>query len=188
MAQQLTHQRTSRRAALLLLALVVVLVSGAFETGPLGLGTAKASILLPQIGLQVGLQGDNSLTAEQLAEQLIVELEAKEAGSSGSSGATSSSTPRSSEPASADEDRPLQKENFVRQLAAMTSQTEGSTSGTSSPSSGSSSAGNGASLLSGTAMVMSDESPVERYAAELALSIPDAPGTELLRPPQPVIV
>ena len=166
MIQQAIHQRITCRAALVF-ALAIVLGSS-FSTN-----TVDASILLPDIGLQA----DSSLDAERL----ISEMEEQEDAPSGTSSGTPS--PRSDSDL-ADEKLPTQEEQYARQFAAMASQTDGSTSGTSSSSSGSSSTSGGASLLASAATIMPDNSLVERYATELALAIPDAPGNELLRPPQ----
>ena len=151
-----------------MLALVVVMSLG-FST------VADASILLPE----TGLLGDNSLDAERL----IAEMEKQKSDSSGasSSGASNDCIPLVTE----EEKRPIpQEDKLAWQLAAMASQTDGSTSGTSSSTSVSGGAGSGASILAIAAAILPDDPLVDRNAADLALSIPDAPGTEMLRPPQ----
>jgi len=124
----------------------------------------KASILLPE----------NSAFGVD-SEQLIVSIE----------DLSSKSKSGSSAPLASVDETPAEPEDtlLVRQLAAMASHAEGSSSGTSS-SSGSSSAGSGASLLTKTAVVLFDDLPARRGADDQALFLPDAPGTELLRPPQ----
>jgi len=134
--------------------------------------TAKASILLPEGGLRT----NSTLNIEQL----IVELEEPETSSSGASTRRGNSSPMSAE----DAPTPSQEDLAWQQLAAMMSHTEGSSSGTSSSSSSTGSIGSGASLLLDTVTVLSDNCLVDRYATELSLLIPDAPGNELLRPPR----
>ncbi len=155
-----------------MLALAIVLGTGVLGSG-FSTSVASASILLPEIGLQANSSLD--------AERLISEMEEQEDASSSSSSGTPS--PRSVSDI-VDEKFPTHEEQYARQFAAMASQTDGSTSGTSSSSSSSSSTSGGASLLASAAAIVPDNSLVDRYATELALSIPDAPGNELLRPPQ----
>jgi len=162
MIQQANHKRFTCRAAFLF-ALAVVLGLGITSV-------AEASIWVPSNGLM----DDNSA----YAKQLIIAQEKQEAISS-----TSTYSPTTGEPASADGPHHHQEE-LAQRLAAMASQTGSSTSGTSSSSSGSGGTGSGATLLAGTPAILSDSAPARRYVFESALLLPDAPGNQLLRPPQ----
>jgi len=165
MIQRSNHKRFTCRAAFLF-ALAVVLGLGITSI-------AEASIWVPSNGLM----DDNSAYAEQL---IISQEKAQEKQKATSSTSTSSTT---GEPALAGGPH-QQKEDQPQHLAALGSQTGGSTSGASTSSSGSSSAGSGASLLADTTVILPGATPARRYVFESALLLPDAPGNQLLRPPQ----
>jgi len=135
---------------------------------------ARASILLPD----AGLQGDCALAAEQLVASL--ELDESAATDSASSAASLPSTVVEEEEPNADRER---EQRVAQQLAAMTTHDGSSTTGSSS-SVNSGGNTNVASDLTFSAGNLPSECLVRRCISEAALLLPDAPGNQLLRPPQ----
>lgn len=138
------------------------------------------------------------LTVEQLdkmLEKLSVDPKAKStlAVSNEGSGAGSSQARTTTEwPSYAAEGQPLdwpyrQGQEPPRQYATLSLDgpiNGGSTGSTSSSTSVGGTGGIGSALLSPTTAHLADDSPAERHATERTLFLPDAPGTELLRPPR----
>ena len=163
MQYQLDNLRALRQAALLTLMGVMSWVSGA--------ATVEASILMPETGV---------FTAD--AEQLVADFEKSQLGDQSSAG----SAPSQESPTQQQEPVSQREVDLAQQLAAMlATQTEGSTGSTSSTGGTSGfGASGGVSLLAEGAVLLANPSLTERYAGEQSLFLPDAPGNELLRPPQ----
>lgn len=162
MHYQPDNLRALRRAALLTLAGVVSWIAGA--------SGVEASILMPETGV---------FTAD--AEQLVADFEKSQMGDQSSAG---SSTSQES-PSPQQEPVSEREVDLAQQLAAMlASQAEGSSTGGTSSSNGPTGTSGGATLLAEGAVLLANPSLTERYAGEQSLFLPDAPGNELLRPPQ----
>lgn len=129
---------------------------------------------------------DPNISAEQL-DKVLEQLAASSAtGSSaaGSSADTSGSGHRNAD-APAPDGTPDSPPTEVRHYANLNPDAGtpgGSTTSTSS--SAGAAGGMGLALYAAAAPHLSDDAPVERYAAERSLFLPEAPGTELLRPPR----
>ncbi len=142
---------------------------GLLNTGAFG----SASIDLASI--------DHNLNAEQL-DKVLEQL--ADSTATGTSTGTKSSGDRSAD-APAPNGTPNSPPMDVSHYANLTPDagTPGGSS-TSTSSSAGAAGGLGLALYAATAPHLSDDAPVERYAAERSLFLPEAPGTELLRPPR----
>jgi len=176
----LAKSAASNRAIALLVAGVLGLLAvpgqalASIQTGPFG---SDASIDLASI--------DPNLTAEQLDKVLEQLADSSAAGSSTGSSSTRSESSGDrnaddSNPSGAPDSPPTE----VRHYANLSPDAGTSGGSTTSTSSSAGAAGGLGLALATTAPHLSDDAPVERYAAERSLFLPEAPGTELLRPPR----
>jgi hypothetical protein len=126
---------------------------------------AQAGILLPE---QI------DFTADDL-EQSMSARATEGAGSS-------SSRHRDSQPLSPMNDSEHQEQLGLEHANLPSGTSSGGSSSSSSPAGGSMSAG--AIGWSATTIAIQDDSPIGRLAEDYGLSLPDPPGTDLLRPPR----
>lgn len=124
---------------------------------------------------------DPTLSAEQLDK--VLEQLSESSGAQTSTGAKTSGRRVVDQPASGGgpEPSPVEVRHYAN-LSPDAGLPGGSTTSTSS--SAGAAGGMGLALYAAAAPHLSDDAPVERYAAERSLFLPEAPGTELLRPPR----
>jgi hypothetical protein len=165
-----------RRAARIALAMAMFCLA-------FGCPSLEASILAPTSDAEIGADFGAPLTADQLDAALDKLAKAD------ASMAAGSSAPRRTAPAQPAgfpaEESPAPGKADLKHFATLgpdAGNTGGSTSSSSTSAGASSSAG--LAPLAATAPLLADDAPVERYAAERSLFLPEAPGTELLRPPR----
>lgn len=141
-----------------------------FESVPAIIAAVLATMLIGTSAAHAGI-----LAPQQLGYD-VKDLER----SLGGTQSSSSSAPDSKQ-SSADSER----DKKIDPLGLLKATLPGSQSSSSSSSSSAGGAGSGVVLayLSGT-VIMPDDSPLGRLPDDHGLSLPDAPGTDLLRPPK----
>ncbi|WP_145114151.1 hypothetical protein [Botrimarina mediterranea] len=162
-------------------ALILVAFCAAF-----GCADLRASILAPASDAEFGVEFGVPLTADQIDVALEKLADADQSMAAPSSKRASRGAAADESPSCPAEDLPVPSRTDQKQFATLSldaGSSGGSTTSTSSTSAGS---GNGVGLAPYAASepLLADDAPVERYAAERSLFLPEAPGMELLRPPR----
>ena len=146
----------------------------------------RASIVAPAADSDIGVELGLPLTADQIDAALDKLAEADASMAAPSTKRTASQESRQSPTEDLRGPGRADLEHFAT-LSPDAGTTGGSTGGSNTSSSSSSAgAGSGAGLAphAATTPLLADNAPVERYAAERSLFLPEAPGMELLRPPR----
>lgn len=151
-----------------------------------------ASIVGPDLGPTLGLDASEVTCLETLDATFskLTNGQLADAGPSSSSSATTEeesgagTSSRSAPVVPRDEEQPRETPQYALTHGFSPFSTSGGSSTSTSSSASGAPGGPSLAVLHAPAAELTDTPPMERYAAELSLFLPEPPGTELLRPPQ----